>query len=77
MSNLDSVRTQLLENNDDFRRLYEEHRDCKQYLADMRQKSGMPTQEDEVEIKRLKLRKLSLKDRMEAIVREQGMQASA
>ncbi len=75
MSNLDSVRTELLENSEDFRRLYEEHQYCKQHLVDM-QKSGLPSPEDEIEMKRLKLRKLALKDRMEVLVREQGTQAS-
>ncbi len=69
MSQTDPVMEELLRNDDAFRSLYEEHQEYKQRLAVIRLKS-LPSQEDEIEIKRIKLHKLSLKDRMEARVRE-------
>ena len=68
MSSTDPVKEQLIETDDHFRRLYEEHQGHKRRLAEIRQKT-LPSQEDEIEIKRLKLKKLSLKDQMEAILR--------
>ncbi|MCP4659481.1 MAG: DUF465 domain-containing protein [bacterium] len=69
MPQVDPVRENLILSDETFRRLYEEHQDYKQRLQAVRQKS-LPSQEDEIEIKRIKLHKLSLKDRMEAIVRQ-------
>jgi len=69
MPQVDPVREQLILSDESFRRLYEEHQDYKQRLEAIRQKT-LPSQEDENEIKRIKLHKLSLKDRMEAIVRQ-------
>ncbi len=69
MPQVDPVRENLILSDETFRRLYEEHQDYKKRLRTIRQKS-LPSQEDEIEIKRIKLHKLSLKDRMEAIVRQ-------
>lgn len=69
MPQVDPVRENLILSDETFRRLYEEHQDYKERLRAIRQKS-LPSQEDEIEIKRIKLHKLSLKDRMEAIVRQ-------
>lgn len=69
MPQVDPVRENLILSDETFRHLYEEHQDYKQRLQAIRQKS-LPSQEDENEIKRIKLHKLSLKDRMEAIVRQ-------
>jgi uncharacterized protein YdcH (DUF465 family) len=69
MPNLDAVRQELLRTNDDFRRLHEEHQECEERLRQLVHKS-LPSQEDEAEEKRLKIHKLALKDRMEALVRE-------
>ena len=69
MSQLDPVKENLIVSDETFRGLFEEHQDYKQRLKAVRQKS-LPSQEDEVEIKRIKLHKLSLKDRMEAILRQ-------
>jgi uncharacterized protein YdcH (DUF465 family) len=69
MPNLDAVRQDLLRTNEDFRRLHEEHQECEERLTYLVHKS-LPSQEDEAEEKRLKIHKLALKDRMEALVRE-------
>ena len=69
MSQIDPVKAELIQTDEAFRSLYEEHQEYKQRLAAIRLKS-LPSQEDEIEIKRIKLHKLSLKDRMEAMVRE-------
>ena len=58
----------LLETNEDFRGLYEEHQAYEQRLESLYQKALM-SQDDEAEQKRIKLHKLNLKDQMEQIVR--------
>ena len=73
---IDSTRERLIASDKTFRSLYEEHLEYKKRLESIRHKSLL-SQEDEVEMKRIKLHKLSLKDRMEAIVRQHtGQQAS-
>ena len=69
MSQIDPVKDELIRTDDTFRSLYEEHQQYKQRLKAIRMKS-LPSQEDEIEIKRIKLHKLSLKDRMEAMLRQ-------
>jgi uncharacterized protein YdcH (DUF465 family) len=69
MPNLEAVKQELLRTNDDFRRLHDEHQECEERLSHLVHKS-LPSQEDEAEEKRLKIHKLALKDRMEALVRE-------
>ena len=65
----DALKQDLLETDLAFRRLWEEHRSCEQRLAELSQKSLL-SEEDELEEKQIKRRKLFLKDRMEAILRE-------
>lgn len=69
MTTLDPVREELLRTDETFQSLYTDHQESKHRLDELRAKS-LPSEEDEAEMKRLKLHKLSLKDRMEAIVRE-------
>ena len=69
MPNLDAVSQELLRTNDDYRRLHAEHQECEERLSHMVH-NALPSQEDEAEEKRLKIHKLALKDRMEALVRE-------
>lgn len=71
MTTLDPVREELLRTDENFHSLYAEHLESKHRLDELRGKS-LPSEEDEAEMKRLKLHKLTLKDRMEAIVREHG-----
>ena len=66
---LDPVKQELLESDDDFRSLFEEHKQCKERLDSLHHKSLL-SEDDEMEMKRIKLHKLSLKDRMEALARE-------
>ena len=75
MATLDPMREELLENDDNFRSLYQEHQEYKEKLAAIRDKSLLD-EEDENEIKRIKLHKLSLKDQMEAIVRQHQEKAA-
>jgi uncharacterized protein YdcH (DUF465 family) len=69
MSQLDLVKQELLRSHDEFRRLHAEHQAAEKRLAELAQRS-LPSPEDEVEEKRLKLQKLALKDQMEGILRE-------
>jgi hypothetical protein len=76
MPHLDDLKRDLLRSHDAFRRLHAEHQECEARLAQLAQRS-LPSPEDEVEEKRLKLRKLALKDRMEEILREHRTPVSA
>ncbi len=76
MSQTDPVKAELIRNDEAFRSLYEEHQECKQRLAAIRMKS-LPSEEDEIEIKRIKIHKLSLKDRMEAMLTERARRSPA
>lgn len=67
MSDYDALKEDLLESNDEFRRLHDEHQTCERRLDEINQKSFL-SQEDEFEQKRLKRHKLTLKDQMHAIL---------
>ncbi len=64
----DPVKQELVENNEEFRALYEEHQGCERRLEELRLKSLL-SEEDELEEKKIKRQKLALKDRMEIILR--------
>lgn len=68
MSNHDDVKEELLKTDDEYRRLYEEHQESERRLEQLNQRSLM-SQDDEIEAKRIKLHKLTLKDRMQEILR--------
>jgi uncharacterized protein YdcH (DUF465 family) len=68
MSNRDDLKTELIQTDEQFRQLYEEHSECERRLADLNQKSLL-SQEDEDEEKRIKRHKLTLKDQMEELLR--------
>lgn len=55
----------LLEEDEEFKNIYFEHRELDEVVNSLEKKENM-TFDDEVEVKRLKKIKLSLKDRMEA-----------
>lgn len=76
MSEYDSMKEEMLETNDEFRRLYEEHQTCERRLDEINQKSFL-SQEDEFEQKRLKRHKLTLKDRMHAMLVDQRQEHRA
>jgi uncharacterized protein YdcH (DUF465 family) len=68
MSQYDDLKAELIRTDDDFRRLWEEHQDLERRLQELNQKT-LPSQEDEVEEKKIKIHKLMLKDRMEQMLR--------
>lgn len=73
----DALVQELLETDDDFRRLHEEHQQCERRLEELNAKSLL-SEEDEIEEKRIKVHKLALKDRMEQLVRShEGARATA
>ena len=69
MSQLDVVKDELIRSDESFRNLHEEHLAYKEKLDTIRMKS-LPSQEDESEMKRIKLHKLTLKDQMENMMRD-------
>lgn len=67
------ARDHLLSTDEEFRKLHQEHQDCEGRLETLLEQMSS---EAEIEIKRIKLHKLALKDRMESMVRahlEQGV----
>jgi uncharacterized protein YdcH (DUF465 family) len=69
MPNAEALKQELIESNESFRRLHDEHRDCEQRLHAIAMKTLL-SQEDEAEEKRIKIHKLALKDQMERMLRE-------
>ena len=69
MPNFDALRQEFLRTSEAFRLLYQEHHECEERLTQISQRT-LASQEDEAEEKRLKIHKLALKDRMEAMMRE-------
>jgi uncharacterized protein YdcH (DUF465 family) len=68
MSQHDELKAELIQTDDEFRHLYEEHQTYERRLQEINQKSLL-SQEDEIEEKKIKLHKLALKDHMEQILR--------
>lgn len=64
----DELKDELLQTDEEFRRLFDEHKDYERRLAEINKKSLLD-QDDEIEEKKIKLHKLALKDRMENILR--------
>jgi uncharacterized protein YdcH (DUF465 family) len=69
MSQLDVVKEELIRSNESFRHLHEEHLEYKKKLGFIRIGS-LHSEEEENEIKRIKLHKLTLKDKMEAMMHD-------
>ncbi len=76
MPNLDDLRRDLLRSHETYRRLHDAHQDCEARLS-LLVLNALPSPEDEVEEKRLKIHKLALKDQMEEILREHRAAVSA
>ena len=68
MSHHDDLKAELIETDAEFRSLYEEHQGCEKRLHEINGKS-MLSEEDEIEEKKIKLHKLTLKDKMEHLLR--------
>ena len=69
MSQYDDLKAELINTDEEFRRLYEEHQDYERRLQSLNQKQLL-SQDEEVEEKKIKLHKLVLKDHMEQILRQ-------
>lgn len=63
MSESENIET-LLEQDEEYRNIYFEHRELDEVIKKLEEKDSL-TFDDEVEVRRLKKIKLSLKDRME------------
>ena len=61
------VKKELLEEDKEFQRLYQEHQECEGKLEALTLRSL--SQDDEVEAKRIKVHKLALKDQMELLMK--------
>ena len=72
----EELKKELIEADDEFRRLHEEHQNFERRLGELTLKS-LPSEEDELEENKIKLQKLRLKDRMEAIARAHRAQEVA
>ncbi|HEY7535748.1 MAG TPA: YdcH family protein [Thermodesulfobacteriota bacterium] len=59
----------LLDGDAEFKRLYSEHRQLDEMVKELEKKSTLSI-DDELEVKRLKKMKLSLKDKMEEKIRQ-------
>ncbi|MEX1000023.1 MAG: YdcH family protein [Thermodesulfobacteriota bacterium] len=59
----------LLEEDEEYRNIYFEHRELDEVIKNLEEKERL-TFDDEVEVRRLKKIKLSLKDRMELRINE-------
>lgn len=69
MTQYNTLKEELISNDADFRRLFEEHQNCERELDTLHRKSFL-SEEDEFAEKRLKRHKLTLKDQMFAMIRE-------
>lgn len=69
MSEHDALKEELIQTDDDFRRLHEQHQSYEKRLDELNHKSLL-SEEDELEEKQLKRQKLMLKDRMAALLRQ-------
>jgi len=64
----DPLKQELIESDERFRSLFEEHQNFERRLEELRDQSLL-SEEDEQEEKQIKRQKLLLKDRMESILR--------
>lgn len=64
-----TLRECLLEESEEFRRLVEEHRQCEERLEFLRHKGAL-TEEEAIEERMLKKKKLVLKDKMYFMMQE-------
>jgi uncharacterized protein YdcH (DUF465 family) len=69
MSQSGSIREQLLEANEEYRRLTEQHREYESRLTTLTSKAVL-SDDEQIEETTLKKKKLQIKDRMEAIARQ-------
>ncbi len=65
----EEVKDELIATDEEFRQMWEEHQNHERTLDELNA-SPEPSEEDEVVAKGIKVQKLHLKDRMEAIIRQ-------
>ena len=66
IQNNDELRARLLAENDEFRKLHDEHRGCDERLHEFSRKAFL-SGDEQIEERKLKKQKLLLKDRMESM----------
>ena len=64
----ESTKQELLKNHAEFKQLFREHQECEGRLEEL-EKSDLEVASYETQAKPIKLHKLALKDRMEALIR--------
>ncbi len=69
MASHEKAKEELLETDEEFRRLYEQHQSHERRLVEINDNPSPAVDEDLV-VKGLKVEKLHLKDRMEAMIRD-------
>jgi uncharacterized protein YdcH (DUF465 family) len=76
MADYSALKEELIEGDEHFRALYNEHQECEQRLEGINHKS-LHSPEDEIEEKRIKLHKLRLKDEMESLLESRALAGAA
>ena len=71
----ESIKTDLLAKDNEFKRLHREHQDCEGRLEQLENEDLQPN-DYEIQAKPIKLHKLALKDRMEQMIRDHVPAAS-
>jgi uncharacterized protein YdcH (DUF465 family) len=74
--NQEAARQDLLANDEEFRRLHQEHQEYESRLENILERSSL-SQEEEAEAKKIKLHTLALTDRMASMMREHEASAPA
>ena len=72
----EAIATDLLDSDEEFRQLHDEHQYFERRLEQLHLKSSLSA-EEELEAKSIKRQKLWLKDRMAVILRSQRLQTTA
>ncbi len=75
MGSQEALQQELVQNDAEYRDLYEKHQELKRQLQGLYQKSIL-SEEDELEVKRIKHEKLRLKDQMSYIARSHAPTAA-
>jgi hypothetical protein len=70
----EKIKEILLQNSEEFRKIYQEHQSCEQSLAEIQARSFL-TEEERLQEKLLKKKKLRLKDEMYQMIMEYERQS--
>jgi len=63
------IKELLVKNSEEFKKIYEEHQDFEKQLKNFQEKHFL-TSEEELEVKKIKKKKLILKDKMQKLINE-------